>query len=68
MSKVVTAFQHVKSFFPQVNIVVYNKNGMWCYMDEDFNTLNFEGVNIDVSVLQDASDSITIQPFVYQED
>jgi len=67
MDKILLAFAHVQTFFPSVAIVIYDKNGQWLYMDENFESFNFIGCDIDVSILEDASDSIETLPFIYQK-
>ena len=47
-------------------MVVFNKQGQWQYMDEDFGSFVF-GDEIDISILEDASDSVTVLPCIYQE-
>jgi hypothetical protein len=61
------AFKHVKQFFPTLSIVIFNKEGQWSYMDDNFNSFNFEGAGIDQSILEDASNEIKTLPFIYQE-
>ena len=66
LSVVELALSHVREFFPNVSIVIYNTSGMWCYMDEDFDAPNFEDINIDIGLLESAADSLTKLPFIYQ--
>lgn len=64
------AFRKVKKHFPSVAIVVFNKQGQWNYMDENFRSFNF-GNKIDFDVLNDASNSVYNKygyPYVYQVD
>lgn len=61
------AFDHVKSFFPSLSIVVVNVYGQWNYTDTNFNSFNFSDVDIDVSILEEGANSIQDTPFVYQE-
>jgi|688.fasta_scaffold99251_3 uncharacterized pyridoxamine 5'-phosphate oxidase family protein len=60
------AFNHVKKKYPTVSIVIFDKNGQWLYMDENFNSFTFDET-IDVSLLEDASDSTPFLPYIYQE-
>lgn len=60
------AFSHVKSIFPTLSIVIFSKDGRWCYMDEDFKAFNFTGTDIDVSTLEEASNSVDELPYIYQ--
>ncbi len=66
MKKIEKAFKHVKKHFPTLAIVVFNKQGQWCYMDENFNAFDFENSAIEQSILEDASDEVEILPFIYQ--
>lgn len=61
------AFDHVKTFFPDLSIVVIDIFGKWNYMDADFKAFDFSSVDIDVSILEKGADSIQNTPFVYQE-
>ena len=61
-----TAFDHVKKFHPTLSIVIFDKQGKWQYMDEEFESFKFDD-KIDVSILEDASDSIVELPFIYQD-
>lgn len=61
-----TAFEHVKKFHPTLSIVIFNKEGQWQYMDENFDSFVF-GANIDNGILEDAADSIENLPFIYQQ-
>ena len=58
------ALKHVKTFFPEVTIVVFNKFGQWTYMTDDFDQPNF-GDDIDLGILEDASDSVINLPAVF---
>jgi len=60
-----TAINHVKKFHPTVAIVIFDTMGRWQYMDSDFNSFNFND-QIDVTILEQASDSLTNFPFIYQ--
>lgn len=60
------ALDHVRKSHPTVSMVVFNKQGQWQYMDEDFGSFVF-GDEIDISILEDASDSVTVLPCIYQE-
>ena len=59
------AFNHVKKHHPTVSIIIFDKTGRWQYMDEDFNGFIFND-NIDVSILEEASDSVPVLPYIYQ--
>lgn len=62
--EVVKAFEHVNAFFPEVTMVVFNKFGQWSYMTDNFEQPTFND-DIDVGILEDASDSVTELPAVF---
>lgn len=64
--EVIKAFDHVKSFFPTVSMVVFDKDGRWQYFGEDYKPLKFKGKKIRYAVLEDAVDSLTTLPYIYQ--
>lgn len=64
-SELKKAIDHVKEFHPSLSMVIFNKEGQWQYMGEDFESFKF-GDKIDVSILEAASDSIPYLPFIYQ--
>lgn len=64
--KVLLALIHVKEFFPEVVMVVYNSKQQWGFMSEDFKCPDFKGVDINTSVLEDAADVVPQFPSVYQ--
>ena len=39
----------VKEHFPKLSMVVFSKEGKWCYMDEDFEGFNFKD-KIDITL------------------
>lgn len=60
------AIEHVKSFYPTLDVVIFNRQGLWLYMDENLEAFNFDE-RIDVSILEDASDSLPFnKPFIFQ--
>jgi hypothetical protein len=59
-------FNYVKRFFPELELVVFNRQGQWNYMDADMKSISFSNTNIDEGILSSAVDSITEFPFVYQ--
>jgi hypothetical protein len=65
-NQVKKAFNHVKSLFPTVSILIYNNQGQWCFMDENFEALNFSNVDVSIFLLEDAVDSLKELPFIYQ--
>lgn len=64
-SALMLALEHVKRYYPNVCMVAFSKDGTWQYMDEDFNAPKF-GNEIDTSLLENAADSITSFPYIYQ--
>jgi hypothetical protein len=61
-----TAFNHVKKFFPELEIVAFNKYGQWCYMDANFEVFKF-GDEIDQGILEIAADSILELPYIFHK-
>ncbi len=59
------AINHVKEFHPTLSIVMFDIDGRWQYMDEDFDSFVFDE-RIDVSILEEAGDSIETLPFIHQ--
>jgi hypothetical protein len=66
LTAVKRAMEYVRLFHPEVCIVIFNKEGRWQYMDEDFNAPKFGKEMNDISLLEEASDSLTELPFIYQ--
>jgi hypothetical protein len=60
-----TAIDHVKESHPSLSIVMFDINGRWQYMDEEFNSFKFDD-KVDVSILEEAGDSIEVLPFIHQ--
>jgi len=60
------ALKHVQSFYPQVTTVIFNKYGQWHYTDDNFSYIIFDD-RIDLSLLEQAADSIERLPFIYHE-
>lgn len=60
------AILHVRSFFPEVSILAFNSKGLWQYMTSDFESPNFEGINVDVSILETAADSVVSFPAIFE--
>jgi hypothetical protein len=65
-AELIKALKHVQSVYPQVCMVVFAKDSRWHYMDEVFNAPVFDN-RIDISLLEEAADSIETLPFIYQE-
>ena len=61
------ALEHVRQFFPNVNTVLYGTDGRWLFLD-GIEAPNFEGYSIDVSILEQAADSVNFLPAVFTVD
>lgn len=64
--RVVVGLAHVRTFFPKVEIVVYDRDFRWHYFDADFNAPSFKGKPVDIGLLEDAADGVVTAPAVYQ--
>lgn len=55
---VLRAIDHVREFFPDVAMVVFNDMGRWQFMGEDFERFSFipRSDGIDIGLLEDAAD------------
>jgi hypothetical protein len=63
--QVLKAINHVKVFYPKICLVVFNTQGLWQYMDENFESSTF-GDEVDVSILEEAVDSLDTLPAVFE--
>ena len=63
--KVEIALNHVRTFFPDVCSVRFDKNVQWLYKTKYGEAPNFNNVNIDVSILEAAADSLTEYPIKF---
>ena len=63
--EVLKALTHVKTLFPEVTTVVFNKFGQWSYMTDNFEQPKFDD-RVDKSILEYASDSVIELPAVFQ--
>ncbi len=61
------AFDHVKSIFPEVVMVMYTPTMKWMYIDEDGEAPAFND-QVDVSLLEDAVDSLDTFPCIFHFD
>jgi hypothetical protein len=68
-SEVEVAFRHVKSLIPEVDCVVYGKDSRWMYIDSTnmLDPISFENVEVDVGILEEASDSLETLPCFFTE-
>ena len=64
--EVTAAFEHVKTIYPTLSIVVFDAFGNWNYMDAHFESFIFDS-RIDVSLLEEAADSLTVLPIAFQD-
>jgi len=53
--KVLEAIDHVRRFFPVVDMVIFNDAGRWQFTGEDFDKVVFGDADIDISLLEEAS-------------
>lgn len=63
------AIEHVRGFFPEVVLVVFNDMGRWQYMTEDYGRVSFENVPVDLAILEAAADEshdVAGHPCVFQ--
>jgi hypothetical protein len=65
--KIKKAFDEIRKYHPTVTTVVFNKYGQWNYCDDNFNAPVFSD-KIDVTILEDASDSVEWLPRVISFD
>lgn len=65
--EILAALTHVREYYPSVVIVAINKEGLWQYMDEYFDSPVFDH-RINLSILQAAVDSLApnVLPYIYQ--
>jgi hypothetical protein len=54
---VVTAFEHVRKYHPEVTHVFYNADGIWFFCDAEFEGPKFVP-QIDTRILDDAADEV----------
>lgn len=62
--EVCVALDHVRSHYPEVVMVVFNREGRWQYMSSDFDAPTF-GPEIDVGILEDAANAVSDLPAVF---
>lgn len=65
---IVDAFTHVKSYLPEVKILIITREGQWCFMDDDFDAPAFPD-EIDTNLLDLAVNLASKQfglPYIYQ--
>lgn len=68
-NQVKKALDYVREFFPDVCIVAFNREGQWQYFTEDWFAPHFtDGMVEDIGILQDAVDSLSDLPAIFQLD
>jgi len=65
--EVKTAFKHVREHLPEVNCVIYGADGRWMYTNSSCiqEAPSFEGLDIDVNILEDAANSLDFVPCLF---
>ena len=58
------AIDHVRGFFPDLELVVFNAEGQWQYFGENFTAFVFDD-RISLDILEDAVNSIVTFPCVF---
>jgi hypothetical protein len=65
--EVQAALVHVRQHFPEVTTVFYGCDGRWLFTSDDAaESPSFEGVDIDVGLLEDAADSVDELPAAFR--
>lgn len=64
--KVLKALNHVRSFYPDVRIVVYSNDYRCHFMYNDFNSPIIRVSKLDIGILEDAAEDIREVPAVFQ--
>ena len=63
---VVKAFNHVKSYIRETEYVIYDGVFKWLYADSEMKGVDFKQYPIDISLLEDAADSLENVPAIFQ--
>ena len=66
-NQVKKALDYVREFFPDVCIVAFNREGQWQYFTQEWDAPEFPYME-DVGILQDAVDSLSDLPAIFQLD
>jgi hypothetical protein len=61
-----SAILHVRKFHPTCTRVLFDSMGRWRYMDSDNNGFSFEGDQIDIDLLEIASDTLDELPVLFE--
>ena len=63
--EVMAAANHIRNFFGDLTLVVFNQDQQWQYFGENFNPLKFGNLPIDGSLLDAAMDSVDTLPVAF---
>ncbi|SIQ98533.1 hypothetical protein [Aquipseudomonas alcaligenes] len=66
--QVVAALNHVRTLFPDVTQVFYGRDGRWQFLDDDLRAPVIGDALVDVSLLEDAVDSLSSLPAAFHVD
>lgn len=66
--EVIASLNHVRTFFPEVTQVFYSWDCKWLFMDDDMRAPDFGDNPVDVSLLEDAVDSLSSFPAAFHVD
>lgn len=64
--KVKAALDHVRAKFPKVELVVFTREGRWLFASSFFEIPQFDNRLVDVSILEEAVNSLAVLPAVFQ--
>ncbi len=62
---VIAALEHVRSIFPEVVMVVFQRDTRWQYMGQDFDHPVFDD-RVNTGILEDASAAVEEFPAVFE--
>ena len=60
------ALEHVKQYHPEVDTVLFLKDGRWLYLDSENEYFPSFADEIDASILEKAIDSVDDLPAIFQ--
>jgi hypothetical protein len=58
------AFEEVRKYFPNINVVFYGTDGRWLYCEGTV-PVDFGDFPIDISLLEEAADSVKKTPVLF---
>jgi hypothetical protein len=61
-----SAMLHVRKFHPTCTRVLFDSTGRWRYMDSNNNGFSFEDDQIDINLLEIASDTLNQLPVLFE--